>query len=100
MWFITVVEKMEPDEQFGVLLGDHRTWGYYIERERAELALHENRTDMWECCYEYAVLEKFGPGIVADCEERQWFKYDRERDGYFEIDEPECVKNIVNFALG
>ena len=35
-----------------------------------------------------------------NCGERQWFKYNRERNGYFEIEEPECVKHLVNFSLG
>ena len=55
---------------------------------------------MWEFCYDYAVLEKADEGICPNCEERQWFKFDREHNGYFEIEEPECVKHICNFALG
>ena len=100
MWFITVMEKIEPSEQFLALFGDQRTWGYYKDYEVALLVLHENRTNMWETCYDYAVLEKFDEGICPDCQERHWFKYDCERDGYFEIEEPECVKRIVNFGIG
>lgn len=100
MWFITVLEKIEPSEDYLALFGDQRTWGYYKEYETAIEALHENRTDMAEGCYRYALLEKFGEGICPRCMERQWFKYDGLRDGYFEIEEPECVKRIVNFALG
>ena len=100
MWFITVMEKYEPDKQFLAKFGDKRTWGYYKDHDIAVQALHENWTDMREFLYDYAVLEQFDEGISPECQERQWFKYDRERDGYFEIDEPECVKRIVNFALG
>lgn len=100
MWFITVMEKIEPSDRFMALFGGQRTWGYYKDQDVALQALHENWTDMWEFCYDYAVLEKFGEGIVPDCQERYWFKYDRERDGYFEIEEPECVKHLCNFAIG
>ena len=100
MWFITVMEKIEPSDQFLAIFGDHRTWGYYKDYDIALLALHENWTDMWETCYDYAVLERFPEGVFPYCEERYWFKYNRERDGYFEIEEPECVKPFCNFAIG
>ncbi len=100
MWFITVMEKIEPSDQFYALFGDQRTWGYYKDYNMALRVLHGNRTDIWETCYDYAVLEKFGEGISPYCEERHWFKYNRERDGYFEIEEPECVKHLCNFAIG
>lgn len=100
MWFITVIEKIEPSDRLMALFGDQRTWGYYKDYEIALQALHENWTDMWEYYYDYAVLEKFSEGILPDCQERYWFKYDRERNGYFEIEEPECVKRIWNFAIG
>ena len=100
MWFITVMKKIEPDNQFYALFGDKRTWGYYADKDTATQALHENWTDMWEGCYDYALIEKLGQGICPNCTERQWFKFERERNGYFEIEEPEYVKHIVNFALG
>ena len=100
MYFITVFEKMEPSDVFFAKYGDKRTWGYYPEYEMAANALHENRTDMHEGCYKYAVIEKIGYGICAYCEKRQWFKWDKDKDGYFEIEEPECVKHLTNFAIG
>ena len=100
MYFITVFDKIEPNEMFYAEFGDQRTWGYYTEYEMAQSSLHENRTDMHEGCYEYALIEKIGPGICAHCEERQWFKWDKEKRGYCEIEEPECVKHLVNFAIG
>lgn len=100
MYFITVFEKLEPSDRFYAEFGLQRTWGYYPEYEWAATALHENRTDMFEYCYEYAVIEKIDYGICALAEERQWFKWNEEKRGYFEIEEPECVKHIVNFAIG
>jgi len=107
MWFVTVFEDMSiqshsflsGDEDWPHF-GDQRTWGYYDERQHAVDALHENRTDMYEGRYNYALIEKFGPGITPWCEERQWFKFDKTRNGYFEIEEPEFVKQVVNFAIG
>ena len=100
MWFITTIQKIEPYENDFPDFGDQRTWGYYSERETAVHALHENWTDMWEYLYDYALIEEFEEGLCPYASNRQWFKWDDERKGYFEIEEPECVKNLVNFALG
>lgn len=100
MWFITVLQKIEPHKNCFPDLGSQRTWGYYKERETAVHALHENWGDMWECLYEYALIEEIEEGICPYASNRQWFKWDTEREGYFEIEEPECVKCFVNFALG
>jgi hypothetical protein len=101
MWFITVFTKIEPNLSSWPEFGYQRTWGFYSDRETAVKALHENWTDMYEYCYNYALIEKFEEGIshyVLDS--RQWFKFDHEREGYFEIEEPECVKHLGSFALG
>jgi hypothetical protein len=101
MWFITVFEKLgEVYENGFPNLGSQRTWCYYKERETAVHALHENWTDMFEYFYEYAVIEYIEEGFISFADNRQWFKWDFEREGYFEIEEPECVKYFVNFALG
>lgn len=101
MWFITVLEKIEHVENSFPQFGATRTWGFYAERETAVQALHENWTDMWERCYDYAVIEKFEEGISHHVfGSNQWFEFDREREGYFEIDAPECVKHLGSFALG
>ena len=100
MYFITVFEKIEPSDVSFAEFGCRRTWGYYPEYEMAATCLHENMTDLQEGCYMYAVIEKIGYGVVAIAEERQWFKWDKERRGYFEIEEPECVRHLCNFAIG
>lgn len=100
-WFITVMGKCEMIDGF---LHTHptRCWGFYDNKDTALAALHNNRTDMWETVYSYAVLEPYYEGLCGYCfdEPRQFFKYDIEKDGYFEIEEPEGIKNYVGFALG
>ena len=101
MWFITVMEKVEQTKLGWPEFGCDRTWGFYSERETAVQALHENWTDMWETCYDYAVIEKYDEGIShCNFDSRQWFKFDEERGGYFEIAEPKCVKHVGSIALG
>lgn len=74
--------------------------GFYSNKQDALNTLHENRTDLWETIYNYAVLEEYYEGISNHTMNRQFFKYDREENGYFEIDEPECVKHLCSFAIG
>lgn len=100
MWFVTVVEKMEYVESDWANYGSTRTWGYYSDKEVATQSLHENWTDMRENFWNYAVIEEYEEGICNDTGERQWFKWNEERQGYFEIDEPEGVRQIVCFAIG
>ena len=100
MWFITVFQNIELNDLGWVEFGDHRTWGYYIKRETAVQALHENWTDMREDLYDYAIIEKIGEGIASTTLERQWFKWDGDRNGYFEIDESEYMKHFSNFSIG
>lgn len=102
MWFITVVEKMDPDGWEDGLCdtGLCRTWGFYSDVNRAISALHNNETDMHEYFYDYAIIEEYDEGICNDMSHYQWFKWDDERDGYFEIDEPRCVSRMCCFAIG
>lgn len=100
MYFITVFEGLEPSELFGMIYKICRTWGYYSEYDRAVGALHLNKADMHDGCYEYALIEKIGEGISANVEERQWFYWDKNSKGYFETEEPEYVKCFTNFAIG
>lgn len=102
MWFVTTVEKMEPydDDSTWADYGETRCWAFYSDKEKAVQSLHENWTDMCECFYRYAVMEEYEEGILGYTGKRQWFKWDTEHKGYFEIEEPNGVKNVVCFAIG
>lgn len=97
-WFITVFEEF--DSQYGIK--GSRTWGFYSNKEDALKVLNENRTDIWETIYDYAVLEAYNEGISAyNFEEgRQFFKYNQELDSYRPIEEPEEVEHYASFAIG
>ena len=99
-WFITVFEEF--DSQYGIK--GVRTWGFYSNKEDALKVLKENRTDIWEHCYDYAVLEPYHEGISGYDffgEGRQFFKYDRFMNSYIPMEtEPEEVKYYASFAIG
>lgn len=99
MYFITCFEKIGLNE-YGLDIGCQRTFGYKETLEQAEEALSKNTLDMWETVYNYAIVEKMGPYIHPICEERYFYKYDREKNGFFRIEEPNEFKHYCNIALG
>lgn len=102
MWFVTVIEKLDADGYGDGFCdtGDTRTWGFYSDVNDAINALHNNKTDMHEYFYDYAIIEEYDEGICNGTSRYQWFKWDNERNGYFEIDEPRCVSRMCDFAIG
>jgi len=99
-YFITVFEKLDIDELGLPSTGADRCWGFYRDKEKAFQCVHENWTDLEETIYHYALIEEYEEGISNLTGYRQWFKFDLEKKGYVEIDEPEGYKHFVGFALG
>lgn len=77
-----------------------RTFGYFSELSECYHALHENQCDMYEFCYEQAVIERIGEGIHARAEEIEWFAWDEKRGGFYEVAKPEWSVGLCNHALG
>lgn len=100
MWFVTVIEKMKGHYNDFAYTGETRCWGFFSDKEKAVQSLHENWFDMRENVYDYAVIEEYEEGLFNYTGKRQWFQWDEERQGYFEIEEPNGVKHVVCFAIG
>ena len=100
MFFITCFEKCEKDGRGCFVTGDMRTFGYFDNLEACTQALNENVCDMHECLYEFAVIESIGQGIHSHAKEEAWFRWNDEKQGFFEIEKPECSRNYSNYALG
>lgn len=100
MFFITCFSKIDKDNLGWLDMGTSRVFGFKETFEDAEYALNHNSCDMWETIYNYAIVEEMYPAIHPDVENRWFYKYDREKDGFFRIEEPEEFKNYTNIALG
>ena len=94
-YFITVFEGYDKNWP-----RDCRCCGFYTEFKDALMTVRNNVTDLWETCYNYAVIEEYYEGIGWYTGHRWFFKYNRQKDEYESIDEPEELKHICNFALG
>ena len=99
-WFITVFAGWSEETSNPICM---RTWGFFKDKQAALTVLHNNMTDLWETVYTYAVLEPYYEGCIGSYAfeyPRQFFKYNQEKDGYFEIAEPEVFAHSCSLALG
>jgi hypothetical protein len=84
MYFITMV------------CGDLKTMecvGYDKDFNYAKDVLVENRLDLNETIYDYAMIEEISNGLYADDVRRWWFKFDYNRGIYEECECPVKYKN-------
>lgn len=101
MYFITAFNQISIDGQTKTLdIGFQRTFGYYDNLDYTDEALRQNCCDMHETIYHYAVVEKIDAGIHPIVEKRWFYKYNKEKDGFYPIEEPKEFKHYSNIALG
>lgn len=101
MYFITAFNQISIDKQTKILdMGIQRTFGYYDNFDHADEALRQNCCDIHETIYHYAVVEKIDAGIHPIAEKRWFYKYDKEKDGFYPIEEPKEFEHYINIALG
>ena len=94
-YFITVFNSYDE-------FGPHsmRTWAFYDNWYEADDILSNNKTDLWEHCYDYGIIEEYHTGLFGYNFERWFYKYNKETGFYDHIDEPEELKHYVGFAIG
>ena len=71
-------------------MADHKwTAGYFTNLNDAINAVKNNELDVFEYCYNYAVIEAFDEGFYPMPEMKQmWFRYDKKTDKAYEIEPP------------
>lgn len=92
IYLITVFDKIEEDKRWGFNLGSTRSVGFRWTLEDAVEVVEKNMCDIWEYCYDYACIEQLNGALYPWAEERWFYKFNREKDGYEEIDEPWFMK--------
>ena len=99
MYFITCFQKYEKVNGWPEI-GASRTFGYYPYKDWAIEDLHRNNTDLREMLYNYAIVEKIPAGLSQLAEEKIFFKWDEEKQGFFEVDGVEFEDCFGNYAFG
>lgn len=98
MYFITTFTQYIITERGFPDIGDSRTVGYYADKKDAIDTVLENRCDLWETIYTYAVVEYIEPGLYSIASERWFFKWNNETGQYDPI-EP-FIDCYGNYAFG
>ena len=72
--------------------------GFYYDLEDAIEAMHMNACDIRECVYDYGYVITQYPGLYRfpSYMGRIYFKWDEERKGFYEAEEPEQMR-ILSF---
>lgn len=96
MYFLTMIETDRNFKEYS----SSAAIGYFKTYEEAVEILHSNYCNINETCYNYAVVEQIHPGLYPSPEKTIFFKYDPEKNGYFEIEKPKIFNHLSNFALG
>ena len=100
IFVVTVFEKCEPDEYNFANIGCSRSPCFRFTFESAEEVVKTNMCDIWEYCYDYAVIHEIGAELYPYRYMRKFYKYNRDVNGYEPIEEPECLKHIDFCGIG
>lgn len=96
MYFITTIDSKNEDT---------RCVGYFKTFEKAEDIVLYNACDIWESCYDYAVIENIKEGLYQYDFHPTWYKYHKLLGGYIKCERPEKINskgsiNTVGYAIG
>ena len=104
IWFLTAIAADEetmirhPKGEIKIKHTTH-TFGYHYGLKQALHALRENHGDMYECLYNYLVIEQIDDGIQSLVNAYIWFKW-KEGIGWTKCDRPVWARGITNWAIG
>lgn len=90
MYFVTSYDDKDCCRQ---------TWGFFEEKETAVQAAHENWGDMHETVYPFVVVEQVLPGLYPHAEERMWFAWVEEKEGFYETETPEFTERFSPYPI-
>ncbi len=75
IYLVTVLTDHERKRKGGPT---SRLWGWYPTFDEAEKSILENHGDLFECLYDYAVIESLAPGVQRIAKVEKWYKADWE----------------------
>ena len=91
--FVVTVFEHYKDPANGVMLGSTRSPCFRPTFELAEEVVKNNMCDIWETCYDYAVISEIGPELYPYPMMQKYYKYNRDINGYEPIEKPKCLEH-------
>lgn len=94
MYFITMIQIKNNEEE------DRRCVGYVSDLDLAKEIIENNKYDLNETIYNYALIENIPEGIYQYDMNPLWFKFNELDEKYELCEIPKCCKNNVGFSIG
>lgn len=97
IYTIFTCEKLE--DSFPDNYGASCVPGWYADLDECRKAVINNRDDIWECCYDYACIEKIDEGLYNVDSWCEWYHYDIKTGKYELIKRPEFDKYFIGRSM-
>ncbi len=93
IYTITCLEKIEEYNTWPSF-GEMKFMGYTFDKQQAFELVENNACDINETVFDFVAVEEIYEGLYAFPRRRWFFQYDAGTDRYFQIEEPEIMKNV------
>lgn len=100
IYAVKVMEKLEKTSNGFIDIGKTRIVGWYSDGDEAIKHVENNDWNIRDGIYDYALVEECDEGFYPYNSKRWFFKFDEDEEVYWVIQEPDFVKNTVNFTIG
>jgi hypothetical protein len=77
----------------------HRTFGWYSKPSLALDAVKKNNCDLYECAYQYIVVEEVKEGVFGLAIKEWWHKWDKKEKKFLPISKPKETNGIINWSM-
>ena len=95
VFFITTIDVIEKENKAFTW----RTPGFRYSLEEAKEVVEKNMCDIFEYCYEYAVIEELEPYLYPERKNVWWYKWDNEKEKYCPVENNDTIE-ILNEMFG
>ena len=96
---IFVVTVFEMNESLAKIDEERTPYFKYTFKDAEEVVLN-NIGDIWETCYDYAVINEINNCFYPCLISRKFYKFNKLTNSYKPIDEPEYFKNTIFCGIG
>jgi len=105
IFVITVFEKCEEEngnteECYSIGIGCTRSPCFKHTFEEAEEVVLNNIGDIWETCYDYAVIEEIDSKLYPRYSSRKFYKYNLSSRCYEPIEDLDFIKRMTVCPIG
>lgn len=100
IYVIMTCTKLETDKKFLFpCFGSESIVGFYTQKEVAFEVVRDNWGDIYETCYDYAIIEEVEEGLYPCSTVRWFFKFNKDLEQYEQIPEPDSFKRFCGLII-